>query len=222
MPNWIVHEVFASIPECANHVPLSVVFAQLVAVECDIDPFDRISLEAELDAPSCAQQVSRWLVRCLQSGSVRSSSRPLGGGPLTSVPANHWQADVLAARFMSSQYARSAPYDPSVQADSWLFIPEEDFSKLWEELRTRVLGSAEKPAEKSKAPSPERPRVTSEAGGLLVGLPVVELMVGLRRSTIYKLMAEERFPAQVKVGGRSLWRRELIEQWVATVGDQPS
>jgi prophage regulatory protein len=222
MANWMVHDVYASIPECAGHVPLSVVFAQFVAVECDIDPFDQINLREELDGPSCTQQVMRWLVRCLQSGSVRSSSRPLGGGPLTSVPASHWQADLLAERFVTSQYPRSAPYDPKASADAWLFVLEDDFHKLWEELRTRVLGVTEKPSKKPKALTPERSRRLGEEGGLLVGLPAVELLVGLRRSTIYKLMAEDRFPAQVKVGGRSLWRRDLIEQWVASVGDQPA
>ncbi len=39
-------------------------------------------------------------------------------------------------------------------------------------------------------------------------------MTGLARSTIYEMMAEERFPKQVRIGARAVaWRRADIFEW---------
>ncbi|MEO5686943.1 MAG: AlpA family phage regulatory protein [Burkholderiaceae bacterium] len=39
-------------------------------------------------------------------------------------------------------------------------------------------------------------------------------MTGLARSTIYEMMAEERFPRQVRIGARAVaWRRADIFEW---------
>ena len=53
-------------------------------------------------------------------------------------------------------------------------------------------------------------------------LPQVQDQVGLSRSQIYKLMAEERFPASKKIGTRiavwlssdiHAWKQARIEEW---------
>ncbi len=212
MSSWIVHEIFEEIPECAEHIPLSVAFAQFVAVECDVDPFDRQALRAELRSTSCAQELMRWFVRLLQTGTIRSASRPIGGGPLRQIKADHWQADDVAERFISSRYARDKPYDPQAEPDTWLFIPEADFRVLWEEMKRKVLGPAQTSVRTSEPTVTAARHVDTE--GQLLGLPAVELIVGMRRSTIYKLIGEERFPPQVKVGGRSLWPRKEVEAWI--------
>lgn len=213
MPSWLVHEVFAEIPECAAHVPLSVAFAQFIAVECDADPFDQEELRVELQAPSCVQETMRWFVRQLQTREIRAIGRPLGGGPLKEIALEHWHADDVAERFVSSRYSRANPFEPSAKADTWLFIPEADFSRLWEETRTRIIGPLKNDA-KPRAPRTEQAAGVINSEGQLLSLPAVELMVGLRRSTIYKLMGQERFPPQVKIGGRSLWRRKDIDTWI--------
>ena len=47
--------------------------------------------------------------------------------------------------------------------------------------------------------------------------PEVERMVGLKRSSIYRLMAEGRFPAAIKIGERArAWRVRDIEAWLET------
>lgn len=41
-------------------------------------------------------------------------------------------------------------------------------------------------------------------------------MTGLGRSTIYRLMAEQKFPAPVRLSRRAVaWRRADLEQWSA-------
>jgi prophage regulatory protein len=41
-------------------------------------------------------------------------------------------------------------------------------------------------------------------------------LTGLGRSTIYRLIAEDKFPAQVRIGTRTVgWRWSDLEQWSA-------
>jgi prophage regulatory protein len=45
-------------------------------------------------------------------------------------------------------------------------------------------------------------------------LPMVVRMTGLGRSTIYRLMAMNRFPCPVRVGDRAVaWRRSDLDRW---------
>jgi prophage regulatory protein len=51
----------------------------------------------------------------------------------------------------------------------------------------------------------------------LMRLPNVIQMTGLARSTIYKLISDERFPAPLKLSQRAVaWRMMDIEQWIAS------
>ena len=54
---------------------------------------------------------------------------------------------------------------------------------------------------------------------MLLRLPIVIQATGLGRSTTYKLVAEKRFPAPVRLTSRAVaWRRGDIEQWT---GERP-
>ena len=45
-------------------------------------------------------------------------------------------------------------------------------------------------------------------------LPSVLRRTGLGRSTIYRLVADEKFPAPVKLSGRAIgWRQSDLERW---------
>jgi prophage regulatory protein len=63
----------------------------------------------------------------------------------------------------------------------------------------------------------ERPYQTEEAQGtVFVRMSAVVAMTGLARSTIYRLMAEEKFPAPVRLAKRAVaWRRVDLERWSA-------
>ncbi|WP_020166618.1 MULTISPECIES: helix-turn-helix transcriptional regulator [Methylotenera] len=42
------------------------------------------------------------------------------------------------------------------------------------------------------------------------------VMLGIARSTIYKLMKEDKFPKQIKLTERtSVWRLSVINQWIS-------
>ncbi len=49
----------------------------------------------------------------------------------------------------------------------------------------------------------------------LVRLPEVEGITGVRKSTIYKLMAEDAFPKQVRLSARmAVWSESAVLTWV--------
>lgn len=58
------------------------------------------------------------------------------------------------------------------------------------------------------APAPRRP-------ARLVRLKEVQHRVGLGRSTIYRWMAQGRFPKPVQIGGYAVaWAEEEIDRWI--------
>ena len=60
--------------------------------------------------------------------------------------------------------------------------------------------------------SPEPKRVTR-----LIRLKEVQHRVGLGRSTIYRWMAEGKFPKPIQLGGYAVaWAQEDIDGWIAT------
>ena len=49
---------------------------------------------------------------------------------------------------------------------------------------------------------------------LLLRLPAVMKMTGLGRSTIYRMVAQQRFPCPVRITSRAVaWRRADVDQW---------
>ena len=53
--------------------------------------------------------------------------------------------------------------------------------------------------------------------------PVVEHLTGLSRSSIYAMIANNEFPAQIKIGIRAVgWRQSEIEAWIESRSSQPA
>ena len=49
---------------------------------------------------------------------------------------------------------------------------------------------------------------------LILRLPAVLQATGLGRSTVYRMMAERKFPAPVKLNKRAVgWRHDDVRQW---------
>ena len=53
------------------------------------------------------------------------------------------------------------------------------------------------------------------AAPVLISIRDVEARVGLKKSVIYAMMAEGRFPRPVKIGTRSRWVESEISAWIA-------
>lgn len=48
----------------------------------------------------------------------------------------------------------------------------------------------------------------------LIRLPEVLERVGLKKTSVYKLMAEEEFPRPTKLGTASAWVEQEIDDWI--------
>lgn len=60
------------------------------------------------------------------------------------------------------------------------------------------------------------PCADSDGDRLFARMPTVRRLTGLGRSTIYRLMANRKFPAQVRIGVRAVgWRWSDLERWSA-------
>ncbi len=61
-------------------------------------------------------------------------------------------------------------------------------------------------------PAPTAPRSATR----LIRFPEVKHRVGLGRSTIYRWMAEGKFPKPVQLGGYAVaWAEDEVENWIA-------
>ena len=68
----------------------------------------------------------------------------------------------------------------------------------------------------SQPQTPMKSPVTEAQASVFVRMPAVVRMTGLGRSTIYRLMAEDKFPSPVRLAKRAVaWRRIDLEQWSA-------
>ena len=67
-----------------------------------------------------------------------------------------------------------------------------------------------------RRPSTENPLADPASDRLFARMSTVLRMTGLGRSTIYRLIAEDKFPAQVRIGTRAVgWRWSDLERWSA-------
>lgn len=68
----------------------------------------------------------------------------------------------------------------------------------------------------NRLPLNTTPRPDDVAPSVFLRMTGVMHMTGLGRSTIYRLMAEQKFPAPVRLSTRAVaWRRVDLEQWSA-------
>jgi prophage regulatory protein len=68
----------------------------------------------------------------------------------------------------------------------------------------------------SQLPMQPSPPVPEPPPALFVRMTAVVRMTGLGRSTIYRMMAEHKFPSPVRLAKRAIaWRRIDLEQWSA-------
>lgn len=63
-------------------------------------------------------------------------------------------------------------------------------------------------------PPNSSPRRTEAMTPVFLRMPTVMCMTGLGRSTIYRLIADRKFPSPVRLGPRAVaWRRTDLDQW---------
>jgi len=48
---------------------------------------------------------------------------------------------------------------------------------------------------------------------ILISIKEVSKILSIGETLIYKMLKEDKFPKPVKIGRKSLWRKEVIEEW---------
>ena len=67
-----------------------------------------------------------------------------------------------------------------------------------------------------RIPPESSPARTDYMTPVFLRMPTVMRITGLGRSTIYRLMAEDKFPSPVRLAKRAVaWRRIDLERWSA-------
>lgn len=66
-------------------------------------------------------------------------------------------------------------------------------------------------------PTPSALPITDLTAQVFLRMPSVIQITGLGRSTIYRLVAEQKFPSPIRLGVRAVaWRRSEIDAWSDT------
>lgn len=155
----------------------------------------------------------------LAGGQLRSFARPIGGGIPISVPAVHWELDDVRTRFALSALDPNQPYRCDVEPTHWIFFALDEFNALVEqsigcEANAEIDSSAcaiapilqQKPVEVVQGPMDR-----------FLRLPEIRKLTGMSRSTIYRRIAEDRFPSQIQLDGNIVvWREQDVAQWLAS------
>lgn len=64
-------------------------------------------------------------------------------------------------------------------------------------------------------------QATIQAGPLLVGKGEAARLTGVSTRSVDRLVSSGRFPAPVRLGGRVLWNRRGLVEWVAAGCPEP-
>lgn len=124
---------------------------------------------------------------CEVNSVVRGSSRSAGARPQTAKDGDHLGA-------------LDPTQNPAVET-RWIAVNVSLNALLW---RTAMPTATNHPA----------PAQLRTPDLLFLRLPTVVRITGLGRSTIYRLIAEQKFPSPVRLGARAVaWRHSDLEEW---------
>ncbi len=200
--------------------------------------------DGENDAARCLVELqSEWMVDAFVSGQIDTFARPIGGGTIVQLPSDAWEIDDFLSRFATGtinlEHWAQAGADPTHR----ILIDEQQFLN-WMRALQRPEHLSKEQIERIADPSYVAPTDAGDAtrqepnhdmtdGELLRNLPLtatdlpagvgpkllslkeVEAKIGLKKSTIYNWIEDDKFPSPLALGSRSLWREDEIDQWIA-------
>ncbi|MBX7489755.1 AlpA family transcriptional regulator [Qipengyuania sp. GH25] len=161
----------------------------------------------------------------LMQGRFTTYARPFGGGSVTVMKPSDWEVDDLLPRFATCSYDPSNPFDANAEPTAWIFADASIETAILELHRSEYVSASnqadyEESSAHEQQTSPEtfaseRSTGTSE-GKVFLRRGEVERMTGLRKSSIYERIRDDRFPKPEPIGkGRVVgWRFRDIEKWL--------
>lgn len=162
----------------------------------------------------------RLLGKLLVEDRLTAWARPIGGGDPVELRPYHWELDDFTHRFATCAVDMRRPFDASSAPTHRIFIGDEDHRAIFE----ACCDDVPRPIVKRRA-SPAQPAPMAEpiplppaAAPLIdrhIRMPELIELTGMAKQTIYKRIAEGRFPKQIDPGSKpTRWRESEVAAWL--------
>lgn len=157
---------------------------------------------------------ARLIGELIAGGQMRTYARRIGGGNPEPLPATAWELDDFRPRLARSAIDPERPFDGDADPTHWVFVDLEDFNNLVEMSCADISHAARTPSKMST--SMEALPAIAPSEDRHVRLPELMRRTGMSRSTIYRRIKQDRFPAAIPMDGNiaSWWESEVAE-WIA-------
>lgn len=227
----------------AGRISLIEAFSDLVKIRAGFSPFDLpeiFSLPSDDgDNDACRDLVrldAELLVRKLVVGEIETYARKLNGGEVEPLAADRWEIDDPLPRLATGALNVERWTDAEAPPTHRIFVNADQFDRWLVALKPpgplthREIEAIVDPQVRAKRRMAhiEAPVITSEAstssaitpvgsdglGPELLKLSDVEALTTRKKSTIYKLESENKFPKRIKLGESSRWKRSEVEEWL--------
>ena len=188
--------------------------ADQIAVAFDDDANDDRTRDRVISA-------TRLIGTLLVEGRLTAWARPFGGGQAVELEPDMWELDDFTHRFATCALDLRRPFDAAATPTHRIFIGDEDHRAIFE----ACCDDVPRPIVKRRAstaqrvpqadPFPLQPN-TAPVIDRHIRMPELEQLVGMKRSTIYKRIDEQRFPQQIDPGSKpARWRESEVAAWLA-------
>lgn len=171
------------------------------------------------DVSSNVLFAARLLGELIASGEIHSWARPFGGGSPIPLPADDWELDDFRARMAWSALDPTRPFDASAEPTHWIFVELGDFNRIVELSCADVLP----PRSRRGSDVPARAQASSEFAAEVasedrhIRMPEIIRRTGMSSSTVYRRIAQGRFPKQIPMahGNIASWWESEVAEWIA-------
>lgn len=232
-----------------GRVPLTGAFADLVEFATDIYPdeiYDILNAPPQ-DGENCAsrhqiEMQAQILAREFVHGRIATFVRPLQGGDVEPLGMDKWEIDDPLPRFATGAMDPERWTDPAAPVTHRLFVDKAQFDRWLVTLRppgpltdeeieavidpqvraARAIGSPDGARNQDNISSQSPLLQQQPDRSQLLTLREVEKLTTRKKSTIYALEKQGKFPSRQKLGASTRWDRGEVEAWLSEQLNSPS
>lgn len=167
-----------------------------------------------------AQFASRLIGELIASGEIHSWARAFGGGSPAPIPATDWELDDFRPRFAASAFDPARPFDRDAPPTHWIFLELNDFNRVVEASCADVVPMRRGPETAVPAHAEDAaiaPVAATPPEDRHIRMPEIVRRTGMSTSTVYRRIAEGRFPRQIPMesGNIASWWERDVAEWIA-------
>jgi predicted DNA-binding transcriptional regulator AlpA len=210
-------------PTSTGRALLSRAFSHWCAIHHGYAP-EEIAAAFGMDAPAAPEvkqgvhAAARLIGELIACGEMQTYARPIGGGSPVPVTADDWELDDFRQRVSRSAFDPTRPFDPDADPTHWIFVELEDFNRVVEASCADVASRRRRSAATS-GPASQPAEINSVAlsEDRHVRMPEIMRRTGMSKSTVYRRIAQERFPRQILMdaGNIASWWESEVAEWIA-------